>query len=562
MISWPYSKTAKLYVVFIGLIHLLASTFSHASETYYSYLGGSLSETAYAITSDNLNNIYITGNTNSEGFNSFEPVSNKVHQNQNCFVSRINLEDPNANYYFEFAGSGKESCRAISVDSAFNVYVTGETQSPDLPVTTNQAYQGDWDAFIFKLNPLGKLVYASYIGGSLTDYGHGLSLRGIDDVFITGETWSNDFPTTTNAYIENCVIENICDGIEANAFVTHVDTSNSSQFNSEYSSYLGGSKQDKAHSIVIDFDGILHIAGETNSTNFPIANPISDHLKGDFDGFVSLIDPNSGAKKSLIFSSYLGGNGSEFITAITTDSNGNSYLTGSSSSDDFPTSQNAFSQQCATGNSNCLNATINKQHSDIFITKIVGNVIEYSTLLGGSKDETGHAIAVDQEESIYVSGMTHSADFPITDNAIDDSCNQTNPCSEQSDSFLVKINPTIDGESGLTFSSYLGGDEFDNAIGLHISSIDNVVLTGETYSPDLATELALDQNQQNSEAYLQKIEINGTGKWINKITKPDPKPEAASALNFILLFMLSFLGIIFRPKYLMLVSTNRVKSDI
>ena len=550
MINWPYWITTKHFVVFIGLIYSVSiTTPSYASEIYYSYLGGNLSETAYAITSDNLNNIYITGNTNSESFNGFEAPSNKIHQNQNCFVSRLNLDDPSGNYYFEFAGSGRESCRAISVDSAFNVYVTGETQSPDLPVTTDRQYGGDWDAFIFKLNPLGNLVYASYIGGSLTDYGHGLALRSIDDVFITGETWSNDFPTTFNAYTENCLLSDICDGNEANAFVSHIDTSINDQLISEYSTYLGGNKQDKAHSIAIDSSGILHIAGETNSVNFPIANQISDHLKGNFDGFVSLIDPSLDSEQSLIFSSYLGGNGDEFVTAVTTDTNGNSYLTGSSSSDDFPTSQNAFSRRCASGNENCLNSIINKQHSDIFLTQITENVIGYSTLLGGSDNETGHAIAVDQLGSIYVSGATNSDDFPITDNAIDDSCNESSPCSEHSDSFLIKINPFSDGESGLNFSSYLGGDKLDNAISLHINSSNNIILTGETFSPTLATPQALDKNQENSEAYLQEVEIVGTGSWINKISKPKPKSEtSASALNDLLLITLFILGALLRRK--------------
>jgi len=548
MINWPYWITAKHFVVILGLIFSIAKTTpSYPSEIYYSYLGGNLSETAYAITSDNLNNIYITGNTNSDSFNGFEAPSNKIHQNQNCFVSRINLNDPNGNYYFEFAGSGRESCRAISVDSAFNVYVTGETQSSDLPVTTDRKYGGDWDAFVFKLNPLGVLVYASYIGGSLTDYGHGLTLRGVNDVFITGETWSSDFPTTPNAYTESCLLSNICDGNEANAFVTHINTSINDQYISEYSSYLGGSKQDKAHSITIDLDGILHIAGETNSINFPIVNQISDHLKGNFDGFISLIDPNLDSELSLTFSSYLGGNGDEFITAVTTDADGNSYLTGSSSSDDFPTSQNAFSQRCANGNENCLNSILNKQHSDIFLTQITNNEIGYSTLFGGANNETGHAIDIDELGSIYVSGETNSEDFPITNNTVDDVCNKSNPCNEQSDSFLIKINPYSDGESGLVFSSYLGGDKLDNALDLHLSSNNHILLTGETYSPTLASSQALDKTQENSEAYLQEIEIVGNGNWINKITKPKSSSEtSASAINYLIFMILVILGVLLR----------------
>ena len=190
------------------MLTLLNCSSTIAGQTYFSYLGGSLSEQVYAITVDTLNNIYITGHTNSNSFHGFNSVTGKTQLNQNCFVSRINLTNSANNYYIEFAGSKRESCRAIAVDSAFNVYVTGETESTDLPVTTNKSFNGEWDAFIFKLNPLGQLVYASYIGGGLADYGHGLALRGQNDVFVTGETWSTDFPTTTNAYINNCITKN------------------------------------------------------------------------------------------------------------------------------------------------------------------------------------------------------------------------------------------------------------------------------------------------------------------------------------------------------------------
>ena len=542
-----HTRIAKKVAVLVWTLYLLTIPASHAEETYYSYLGGSLAETAYAITSDSLNNIYITGHTNSDSFDGFEQVTGKTQFNQNCFVSRINLNSPENNYYFEFAGSDRESCRAIAVDSAFNVYVTGETQSSDLPMTTNKTFGGEWDAFVFKLNPLGVLVYASYIGGSLTDYGHGLALQTKDNVYITGETWSKDFPTTTNAHTNNCVATNLCNGQEANAFVTHIDTSTSEQFVSHYSTYLGGTKQDKAHTIAVDFSGIVHVAGETNSTDFPLTNAISNRLKGKFDGFMSLIDPTLNQQQSLIFSSYLGGNGDEAITAITTDSNGNSYLTGSSTSDDYPTSVSAFSQRCANGVLNCLTSNIKDQHSDGFITQIKNNRIAYSTLFGVNKNDTGHAITVDQTGNIYVSGFTNSNDFPLTDNATDNNCNNSNDCKGKSDSFILKIDPAMTDKTGLQFSTFSGGDNDDNAVGINVNANGRVMITGSTLSPGLASIQALNKTQQNSDAYLQEIEIVGVGNWIDNTPKPVTRNKpSVSGLNGLYLLLLSLIILFLR----------------
>lgn len=513
---------------------------SSAAETYFSYLGGALTDSAYAVAKDSQNNIYITGSTNSDSFDSFDPVPNIDHDSQNCFVSRINLTNTDLNYYFEFAGSKNETCRAIAVDTSFNVYVVGETQSTDLPVTTNKTFSGVWDAFLFKLNPFGELIYASYVGGSLTDYGHGITLGDINEVYITGETWSNNFPTTTNAYIENCVALNICSGEKANAFITHINTSNTQLFMSSYSTYLGGQDRDKAHSISRDPAGVLHVAGETGSSDFPVVNAISNQLKGNFDGFVSLVDPSLDGSVSLVFSTYIGGSADDFIVAISSDSTGSSYITGESFSDDFPTTTNAFSRRCANGKLNCLPANQNQQHSDIFISKITNKELAYSTLIGGIKNDLAKTIFLDSLGYIYISGTTSSSDFPLTDNAFDSKCNISSNCETFSDGYLLKIDPTGTGKSGLQYSSFLGGDKSDSVRGLQSYADNQLIVVGETASADLASAQAIDSTQENAEAFVQIIEIEGIGNWKSD-TVVEPVKTAASLINPFYLLLLIIL---------------------
>jgi len=515
------------------------------ADDYYTYLGGALSDTAYAITSDAQGNIYVTGNTNSATFDGFDPIQNKFYFNQNCFITRVNLQNPNKNYYFEFAGNERESCRAIAVDSNGNVYVTGETQSTNLPMTTNQAFGGQWDAFVIKLDRNGELDYASYIGGELVDYGHGIAIKDEDNVFITGETWSQNFPTTDNAYMQNCVTNNACDGEKANAFIAQIDTSNPNLYHSNYSSYLGGKNHDKAHAIAIDGNGILHIAGETGSSDFPLANSLSNRLKGSFDGFISHIDPSLSSTDSLVFSTYLGGNGDDFITAIAADASGNSYVTGDTTSDDFPTTSNSFSQQCANGKIECLPDNSNSQHTDIFVSKFRNNKLIYSTLFGGTKNETAHAIGVNSENHILLTGKTFSDNFPLTDNANDSRCNQTTQCATVSDGVVIKIDPDGNGKNSLLYASYLGGNQSDTYRSLQINASGELLLTGETESSNIASTSAIDKTAENLEAFLQKLTIDNHGTWVEEQTVTKTR-VTNSALNPYYLLSLLLISLVLR----------------
>lgn len=529
------------------------------SDPYFSYLGGNNSDSAYGIAIDSNDNIFIAGETNSFQFDFFNNKNVKTQFNQNCFILKIGAQSSEHDFYYEFAGSKRETCREIALDESDNVYVTGETQSSDLPVTTSKSFGGKWDAFLLKLSNDGNLLYATYLGGSLTDYGHGLAVKSVDQVYIAGETWSTDFPTTANALINDCNADISCNGSTANAFLTHINTSNSFLFQSDYSTYLGGNDQDKAHDLAIDSNGHLHIVGETRSSDFPLNNQLQNTINGTYDGFLSIIDPTKNGNKALLMSTYLGGNNNDFVFAVTIDSAGSSYLAGETWSNNFPVTENAFATRCAGGYLNCdpdnnSGNTINA-HSDSFVTVISHSpipVIRYSSLFGGSGEDSAQKI-FQENDTVYIAGNTWSDDFPVTDNALNyfrnqaksHICNKGGNCSKYSDGFIFKVILTKDKTDGLVYSSYFGGDKDDSIYSLAKMNNGEVVVTGETYSTRLASNNAIDANAENGEAFLQTLTIQSEGHWIangkSKSIQKAPLRTAVAALTPMGILFLCFL---------------------
>ena len=518
--------------------------FNH-SEYFFTYLGGINNESAFSLALDSNNNIYITGQTNSDAFDNLPLVENTAPGSQNCFILKISSETSQQDYLHIFGGSKRETCRRIAVDQQNNVYLTGETQSDDLPVTTNRDFSGEWDSFLLKLNNKGELIYASYIGGKLTDYGHGLAVQAVDQVFLAGETWSTDFPTTNNAFMPNCQAYSNCDGSKANAFIIHVDTSVSNQFVSQFSTYLGGSSQDKAHDIAVDVNGHLHVVGETRSPDFPLHNQLQDSLNGTFDGFLAIINPNNTKTETLLMSTYLGGSNDDYIFAVSTSTDGDSIVTGETHSNDFPTTLNAFSTACSNGSLPCNSVSNKNSHADAFVSVIHHTpfpILNYSSYIGGSKDDIALDVLINQQ-NIFIAGLTWSADFPITNNARSPACNRGGKCSN-SDGFLLKLDLENIQTDALVYSTYVGGADNDSVTTLGAMNDSILFVSGETYSNNNASVDAIDLINQNGDVFLQKLTINDDGFWTNKpkTHSPQPKPSAVTAAYLNLYFLITLFG--------------------
>jgi hypothetical protein len=237
-----------------------------------------------------------------------------------------------------------------------------------------------------------------------------------------------------------------------------------------YSTYLGGSAGATGLGIAVDSSGNAYVTGHTDSTDFPLMNPLQPTYGGGaYDAFVTMLNP---AGAALVYSTYLGGSGDDDGYGIAVDSLGNAYVTGQTSSPNFPTTPGAFKTTCNPVY-NCA------QYSDAFVTKFnpAGSALVYSTYLGGSSAEIGFGITVDSSGNAYVTGSTTSIDFPTM--------NPLQPSNGGGwDAFVTKLNPT---GSALLYSTYLGGSGYDYGLGIAVDSAGNAYVTGWTWSTDFPT---------------------------------------------------------------------------
>ena len=218
-----------------------------------------------------------------------------------------------------------------------------------------------------------------------------------------------------------------------------------------YSTYLGGSGSDSGTSIAVDGSGNSYVTGSTTSTNFPTTNPLQADLGGTQNAFVTKINAVGSTR---VYSTYLGGNGIEFGFGIAVDGLSNAYVTGETSSTNFPTTN-----PLQPRNNSVIGST------NVFVTKInvTGSALVYSTYLGGSGSDIGRSIAVDGSGNAYVTGEANSTNFPTA-----------NPLQAStgggSNAFVTKINAA---GAALVYSTYLGGSGGDSANGIAVDGPGN-----------------------------------------------------------------------------------------
>ncbi|MFQ6671916.1 MAG: SBBP repeat-containing protein [Candidatus Tectimicrobiota bacterium] len=378
--------------------------------------------------------------------------------------------DPVLAYSTFLGGSDFDYARAIAIDATGAVYVTGRTESRDLPTAgpLNNSLGGRRDAFVIKLNPSGSgLVYATYVGGRSGEEGYAIAVDADGAAYVTGYTSSVDFPVTSGT-----VQTTFAGGRDA--FVAKLNASGRSLV---YATYLGGENDDYGQGIAVDADGAAYVTGETHSSDFPRANPIDDSFEGTQDAFVTKLNP---AGSGLVYSTLLGGGSSDEGWGIAVDATGAAYVTGRTNSSDFPT---ASPLQAAKGGDH-----------DAFVTKLnpAGGALVYSTFLGGRDrkvGEAGRALAIDQDGAVYVTGYTDSADFPTA-----------SPIQAAKgggiDAFVTKLNPA---GSTLVYSTYLGGEDNDEGWGLAVDATGAAYVAGRTDSPDFPTASPIQAAQGGTE---------------------------------------------------------------
>ncbi len=366
---------------------------------------------------------------------------------------------------------------AIAVDASGDAYVTGYTASVDFPTTTGAyqtIYAGSlWDAFVIKLNPSGTgRVYATFLGGTNSDRAFGIAVDGAGDATVAGYTNSSDFPTTPGAF------RTTYSGGVMEAFVTKLNAAGNGLL---YSTYLGGSLDDRAYAIALDASDDAFLAGRTKSSNFPVTpGSFQTTFKNTAcglslcgHGFVAELNANGTA---LAYASFLGGTYSDRGLGVVVDAFGSAYVVGYTNSSDFPVTAGAFStafHEGACGTFTC---------SEAFVAKVnpAGTALMYATFLGGSKTDQGHGIAIDASGDAYVTGSTNSTDFPVTLGAYETAY----PGSGNRHAFVTELNPS---GSALVWSSFLGGTSSEHGQGVALDATGNVVVVGRTSSSDFPT---------------------------------------------------------------------------
>jgi uncharacterized protein (TIGR03437 family) len=389
----PYQTARGNSDVFVTKVTPAGNTLA-----YSTYLGGDNEDVGWGIAVDSAGSAYVTGQTRSTNFPTLSPFQPNLKGADDAFVTKLSPAG-DVLVYSTYLGGGSLGTGAIdvgygiAVDNTGAAYVTGDTSSTDFP--TRSAFQPGWSGrynhyvFVTKLSPTGNmLMYSTYLGGIGMDYGRGIAVDGTGAAYVTGWTWSNNFPLQSP-------IQTHPGDSYPNVFVTKFSPSGNALV---YSTYLGGSGPDYARGIAVDGSGSAYVIGDTDSTNFPTHSPYQASLDGR-DVFVAKLAPSGNA---LVYSTYLGGSGQDYGYGIAVDGAGSAYLTGQTDSSlrPFPTQPPLETRLRGT--------------SDAFVTKLspAGDALEYSAYLGGTGFEGGSGIAVDGAGAAYVTGSTGSNDFP------------------------------------------------------------------------------------------------------------------------------------------------------
>lgn len=372
------------------------------------------------------------------------------------------------------------------------------------------------------------LIYSTFVGGSFDDVARSATTAGNGATFITGETFSPDFPRTAGAFDTGCGTQPNCDA-DGNfyywdSFVVKINPQGSGL---SYATFLGGRHNDGGYDIAVDASGAAYVTGYTISSDFPITNTVTGSSFDDscgtdgqcnfdgtfyyYDGFLAKLNP---AGSALIYSTYFGGANGDWGNAIGLNSNNEAYITGRTYAPDFPTSSGAFDTTCGTdGNCDFFNNTL---FYDAFAMRFDSECTcpIYSTFLGGQNVETGAAIAVDSAGAAYITGNTASDDFP-TSNGFDDACGTDGQCDPENnlvyfDGFAVKLTP--DG-TDLTYGTYFGGSNGDGGNGIAVGPNGGAFITGYTYSSSgfPTTSGAFDRNHDGLiDGFALKLAPNGS----------------------------------------------------
>jgi hypothetical protein len=474
--SGQRQPVAGRFVLDSGVVRFEVGTYDHTRPLvidplvmgYSTFLGGSAQDAGLGLAADGKGAAYVTGITDSINFPTTPGAyDTALDVSPDAFVVKLNAAGSAPVYGTYLGGSGFDEGYGLAVDGAGSAYVAGYTNSANFPTTTHFGPSGG-AAFVTKLTPTGAgLVYSAVVGGG---YAAAISLDSAANAYLTGAAAST-FPTTPGAF------DTTPNG-GSDVFVTKLNAAGSVL---AYSTFLGGVRNDYGYGIAVDAAHNVYVTGQTESHDFPTmpGGFQRGFAGGPTDAFVVKLNA---AGSALVYANFLGGTWDDGGAAIAVDSAGYAYVTGSTSSTDFPSTVHF-------GNG----------YFGPYETKVnpSGTELVYSATFAGGGD--GTAIALDGAGNAYMTGDT-SFDFPTTSDAFDGSFNG------DYDAFLTKLNAA---GSALIYSTYLGGSNYEIGSGIAVDASGNVYLAGDTDSANFPTTPgAFKQRNRNgiADAFLTRFE--------------------------------------------------------
>lgn len=499
--------------------------------TYSTYLGGGRDEACSVILGTNVPvsgcpavavdaalNMYLVGVTDSTDFPPQPGVLGSLKGTANIFVTKFNSAGNTLLFSTYIGGNGIDYSAGVAVDAGFDIFVSGTTTSTNFPTSSN-AFQTtpistNKHVFVTELDPTGHtLLYSTYLSGNGVDTASGIALDPSSNAYVTGTTTSTEvdtgFPSTLGSYSGSSRPSGT-----SQFFVTKINPTLSGESSIAYSTYFGGTNPRTGRTlgggIAVDSSANVYITGGTDYTDFPISNAFQGTLNAGLDAFLAKLSPDSNTGTQLIYSTYIGGSGDDIGYGVAVDTSLNAYITGSTTSTDFPAGGTGVFQ------SNHSPAAGN----DAFLAKFgipctgTGCVntdvpLSYMTYLGGAGEDVGLAVTVDNANSptnnnqgARIAGWTNSTDFPIQNTPV-----QSGFGGGASDAFVARIDTTATSPIAPGhYTTYLGGGGSDYGTGIASDTQGSSYVAGETSSSDFPTatpyRLALDGS---TDAFLSKL---------------------------------------------------------
>jgi len=406
---------------------------------YYSYFGGTLNDDVTKMVVRNDGFVYLAGTTESADYPTAGIALPKIPTTETtiptsaveAFVTVLRPEDANGEYVWysqTYGGLGRDVANALAVDNERHIYLGGFTTSETLPGITAESpnnlqgsVRGGWEGWLIRVNTTASspLEYATFLGGNSTDVISAMAIAPDQTLMISGYTASTDFPITVDQG------EKAANTIDL--FVANLDTGRTGLDVLRYARLAGGSALDAPQDMAIDAEGGVWLTGYTTSTDFPVTETAHrTGWAGEADVFLTRFDLSKPLNEQITYSTYLGGRGTDIAYGMALMPGGRVALTGYTLSGDFPLVDSA-----AAGSTEAVNA---------FVTVIdpalsAGAALAISRPVGGSSIDVGMSVALAPDGSLFVTGLSNSADLPVTDGSAKTSARG----AEQSFLFKVRL---------------------------------------------------------------------------------------------------------------------------